>query len=803
MFLRNYSWLVKILFTLSVAIVLFGVGKQALAACTQWTSPLGNIVSSPEQFLADAKTACTQNGTIDNTCVARFQGQMDSSCVNSVQPNGGTAGSTAQTPSTSNNNSNIGASVLGVTVPVIGVTIKGILWIVDMLVGVFISLVGILVGWALQFNLSILDFSPSFVMTGWTIFRDIANLGFVLGIIIIAIATILRYKNYTAKQILWKLIVAALVVNFSLVIAGAFITASNSVSSYLLNAIGGDVPGKIGDSFGYTQIVSGLADWGVGSNLAAFVGVGDSASFAVIMSLAVVLIFGVIFLFTLLAFAGMLLLRYFWLVFLIMVSPITWLLWIFPSTSKYFKQWWEKFLHWIQFAPLMLIFMYIALSVLAGWTKYQALVESKLGSGYSFLGVGGSSSGSNNLHFGTLMVAVIACALLIGGLKMAQAMGMGGAAWALSAADKTKKWAQKRAKRTGSAIGSRALNAKRSKEGSKSTKERMQAWGSTKWGKAMGLGGLARGATLADDKMKKTAYGDVEDLKKKYGNLSPKEMQKVMDTFMSGGFVGKFGGTDGQAAMYELMAEKDALGEGKHDVDTLARVTDLLKRQGKEKSAGDLLKKLGLNDRAIKYGQDAKKGVTGAENQMIKEMKDITDAMSEDEYKTYVKNIGNAIGQKKKDIFGIQGNNITTQLLEHNIRQGVEDSTMVRALSSSIKNEIDPKTGALKAGTPNHIGEYAKSAIRAQLDWMDKYIDDYKVGIDAYKGRGSGNFDPKKVEKMQAEYNKMLSEQTQFEDGYNRNTTTLDFSELIDRMKKTSTSSISEMRDFARALKIA
>ena len=798
MFLRNYSWLVKIVFTLSVAIVLFGVGKQVLAQTPSCTSPVsGNPVSSDAQFVADAKTACTDAGRTDtDACVAEMRSNF---CASS------------QTPPTSNNNSNIGADLLATRLPLISMSIKVILYVVNVVVGVFISLVGFLAGWALQFNLSILDFSPSFIMTGWTIFRDIANLGFVLGIIIIAIATILRYKNYTAKQILWKLIVAALVVNFSLVIAGAFITVSNSVSQYLLDAMGsgggGGAIAQIGDSFGYIKIVSSVSDWGSGMGVVGdvaktaldTVGVGGGADLGVLLALAVILVFGVVFLFTMLAFAGMLLLRYFWLVFLIIVSPVTWLLWIFPSTSKYFKQWWEKFLHWIQYAPFMLVFTYIALSILSYWGKYQDQIEQRLGLNYSILG----SAYNDKLRFGTLMVAVIACALLIGGMKMAQAMGMGGAAWALSAADKTKKWAQKRAKRTGSAIGSRALNAKRSKEGSKSTKERMQAWGSTKWGKAMGLGGLARGATLADDKMKKTAYGDVEDLKKKYGNLSPKEMQKVMDTFMSGGFVGKFGGTDGQAAMYELMAEKDALGEGKHDVDTLARVTDLLKRQGKEKSAGDLLKKLGLNDRAIKYGQDTKKGVTGAENQMIKEMKDITDAMSEDEYKTYVKNIGNAIGQKKKDIFGIRGNNITTQLLEHNIRQGVEDSTMVRALSSSIKNEIDPKTGALKAGTPNHIGEYAKSAIRAQLDWMDKYIDDYKVGIDAYKGRGSGNFDPKKVEKMQAEYNKMLSEQTQFEDGYNRNTTTLDFSELIDRMKKTSTSSISEMRDFARALKIA
>ncbi len=788
MFSNNRFLLVKIVFTLSVAIVLFGVGKQVLAQTPSCTSPVSGSPVSDAQFVNDAKTACTDAGRTDtDACVAEMRSNF---CASS------------QTPPTSNNNSNIGADVLGVTIPVIGVTIKGILWIVDMLVGVLISLVGMLAGWALQFNLSILDFSPSFVMTGWTIFRDIANLGFVLGIIIIAIATILRYKNYTAKQILWKLIVAALVVNFSLVIAGAFITASNSVSSYLLNAIGGDVPGKIGDSFGYTDIVNGLASWGIGDALLGFV--GSSSSFAVIMSLAVVLIFGVIFLFTLLAFAGMLLLRYFWLVFLIMISPVTWLLWIFPSTSKYFKQWWEKFLHWIQYAPLMLIFMYIALSVLAGWTKYQALIEKQIGPGYAFMGLGGSSSGSNKLHFGTLMVAVIACALLIGGMKMAQAMGMGGAAWALSAADKTKKWAQKRAKRTGSAVGTRALNYKKDKENGKSAKERVQAWGSSKWGKRIGLNVLARQTTLADSKMKKVAYEDVEDLKKKYASLSPEEQQQILGTFRSGKVMGKFGGTDGQAAMYEMLAEKDSLGEKTpKDIDVLAQVFDLLNKQGKGKTASEIKKKLALNDRAIQYGLDAKKGIAGAEDQMIKEMIDEISKMTEDEYKTYMKNMGNTIGQKTKDVFGVVGNSITTKLFEYNVKEGVEDSTMVRAMSSSIKNKIDPKTGALKAGTLNYVGEYAKSAIKAQLDWMNDYIKDYRIEIDAYKGRGSGNFDPKKVEKMEAEYNKMLSEQTQFGDIYNRNLTTLDFSTLVDRMKKTSTSSISEMRDFARALKIA
>src|SRR6185436_5859887 len=50
---------------------------------------------------------------------------------------------------------------------------------------------------------------------------------FVLGFIAIAMATILRFKEYEAKALLVKLIIAALLVNFSLVICGLMIDASH------------------------------------------------------------------------------------------------------------------------------------------------------------------------------------------------------------------------------------------------------------------------------------------------------------------------------------------------------------------------------------------------------------------------------------------------------------------------------------------------------------------------------------------------------------------------------------------------
>ena len=90
---------------------------------------------------------------------------------------------------------------------------------------------------ALQANALLL--SSPVVLKGWGIVLDFANLGFVLAIIIIAFATIFRMQSYAMKQTLWKLIVAALLVNFSLVIAGAFINVADNVTSSFNNKIVG------------------------------------------------------------------------------------------------------------------------------------------------------------------------------------------------------------------------------------------------------------------------------------------------------------------------------------------------------------------------------------------------------------------------------------------------------------------------------------------------------------------------------------------------------------------------------------
>jgi len=58
------------------------------------------------------------------------------------------------------------------------------------------------------------------VVTGWVIVRDLCNMFFVLILLVIAFSTILRRENYSLKKALPKLIIAAVLINFSRTIFG-------------------------------------------------------------------------------------------------------------------------------------------------------------------------------------------------------------------------------------------------------------------------------------------------------------------------------------------------------------------------------------------------------------------------------------------------------------------------------------------------------------------------------------------------------------------------------------------------------
>ena len=53
------------------------------------------------------------------------------------------------------------------------------------------------------------------IVLGWTIVRDVCNMFFVVIMLVIAFATVLRIENYSYKKLLPKLVIMAILINFS------------------------------------------------------------------------------------------------------------------------------------------------------------------------------------------------------------------------------------------------------------------------------------------------------------------------------------------------------------------------------------------------------------------------------------------------------------------------------------------------------------------------------------------------------------------------------------------------------------
>ena len=77
----------------------------------------------------------------------------------------------------------------------------------------------------------------SMIAVGWTTIRDLINLFFIFILLYAAISTILQYGDYQLKNVLAKIIIAALLINFSLMIGKMVIDASHILAWEFYNRI--------------------------------------------------------------------------------------------------------------------------------------------------------------------------------------------------------------------------------------------------------------------------------------------------------------------------------------------------------------------------------------------------------------------------------------------------------------------------------------------------------------------------------------------------------------------------------------
>jgi len=236
--------------------------------------------------------------------------------------------------------------------------------------------------------------SSDAVNIGWPIVRDLSNMFIILGLVVIGLATILRFRNYEAQKLLIPLIVAALLINFSLVICGVIIDVSNLAITSITKNIGGGLAG-----YG-KNIAKALNFFSTGileDNFIATMLKASSLMFFNVVSLIIFTLYFSLFLFRVVA-----------LYILVILSPLAFVAYVFPFSKKFFSMWWNNFIQWCFIGLPAALFIYI------GAKMSQAIIDKPL----NFTGVDDLQDIINKIA-SFLGIAIIPTAFLIVGFLFA------------------------------------------------------------------------------------------------------------------------------------------------------------------------------------------------------------------------------------------------------------------------------------------------------------------------------------------------------------------------------------------------
>lgn len=229
----------------------------------------------------------------------------------------------------------------------------------DFLFSLIEKVASLLLKWASQLMVYMLGqgkfIRNDIVTNAWPFVQGFANLGFIFALLYIALATTLRLESLgtSIQRLLPKLLIGALLVNFSLVIGGLVIDASRVVMAAEIKLLANS--GLTIDTLGDRIIENSKA---YEAAFAALAGSGQGFWDHILRKFETVLVVMAI-------AAGMLIIsinlfvRYIILLVLLIFSPLAYLAIALPQTQKYFQEWWGMFLKWVFYGPIAIFFLVI------------------------------------------------------------------------------------------------------------------------------------------------------------------------------------------------------------------------------------------------------------------------------------------------------------------------------------------------------------------------------------------------------------------------------------------------------------
>lgn len=257
------------------------------------------------------------------------------------------------------------------------------------LTGWILSIAGVLMNASLEFTIGNGQAGSGFdaqiysriqggVEAVWTAFRDIANIVIIGMFTFIALTMILGVEKFNARQMVAKVLLVAVLINFSLLFTRVIIESSNFVASQFYkaaqfgiepsstigllaspaNATG--ISGKFGQLLGVTSVLqTGEALWKTGgSSDFGLIPLALGMLTAVVMIAAALMFFYIAFL---------LIARAVLFIFLLLTSSLAFASYLIPGSGAIggygWDAWWKSLLKNAVFAPLLLMFLWATIQV--------------------------------------------------------------------------------------------------------------------------------------------------------------------------------------------------------------------------------------------------------------------------------------------------------------------------------------------------------------------------------------------------------------------------------------------------------
>ncbi len=298
-------------------------------------------------------------------------------------------------------------------------------WVVSMIVYV----IGQLISLVITLLISLASYNEFInapaVTIGWLVLRDIANMIVVVLLLVIAVATILSVEEYQYKHLLPRLLIMAVMVNFSKTIVGFLIDASQIVMLTFVAAFREAGAGNFVAALNLEKMLSINPEY-----------TGNAGALEILGGLFLALILMVIALVVLVVMTVIIGFRIVMLWILTVFSPLVFILSSIEAGKEYYAKWWKQLTNYLIVGPVLAFFIWLTLAATGGTpgSDSRAVQTFSRNGGTSYFATSQEQGFITAAgHWQSMIGFLIAISMLIGGLMITEELGVVGSGFARNA----------------------------------------------------------------------------------------------------------------------------------------------------------------------------------------------------------------------------------------------------------------------------------------------------------------------------------------------------------------------------------